>query len=116
MKIKVNLANHRTRNTISQYLSVYVFHSFENEHHFEFESMKNEFFDLANLCIAHRNHPKNEIYTLFYSKRQRGAKRLAMRALHVAGVIHCLDSLCTYRGCIPSIMHANIPTGHSHLE
>ena len=31
-------------------------------------------------------------------ERQRGGKRLAKRALHVAGVIHCFDSLCTYRG------------------
>ena len=49
MKIKVNISNHRTRNTIGQYLSVYYFHHFENEHHFEFESIKNEFFDPENI-------------------------------------------------------------------
>ena len=49
MKIKVNLRNPRTRNTIIQDLSVYNFHHFENEHHFEFKSMKNEFFDPENL-------------------------------------------------------------------
>ena len=48
MKIKVNLGNHRTRNTIGQYLSIY-FHHFENEYVFELESIKNEFFDLEIL-------------------------------------------------------------------
>ena len=50
MKIKVNLGNHLTRNTVNIYLYRYIyFHHFENEHHFEFESIKNEFFDLENL-------------------------------------------------------------------
>ena len=48
-KSKVNLGNYRTNNTIGQYLSVYNCHHFENEHHSEFESIKNEFFDLENL-------------------------------------------------------------------
>ena len=46
MKIKVNLGNHRT--PVNIYLYIY-FHQFKNEHHFEFESIKNEFFDLENL-------------------------------------------------------------------
>ena len=42
--------------------------------------------------------------TFYYSERQ--------RAFHVEGVIHCWDSLCTYRGrcaCLP-IMHSTALT------
>ena len=58
---------------------------------------------LLNLCIG-------ILCTICYSnsEHQRGAKHLAKGALHVEGVIHCLDSLCTYRGrytCLP-IMHS----------
>ena len=50
MKIKVNLRNHRTHVTPLVNIILYIyFHSFENEHHFEFESIRNEFFDLENL-------------------------------------------------------------------
>ena len=50
MKIKVNLRNHHTRNTISQYyICLYIYIILKYEHHFEFESIKNEFFDLENL-------------------------------------------------------------------
>ena len=60
MKIKVNLGNYRTSNTIGQYLYVYIyFHHFENEHQFEFESIKNEFknefFDLE-ILLKHVLH------------------------------------------------------------
>ena len=41
--MNVNLRNDPTRNTIIHC------HHFENEHHFEFESIKNEFYDLENL-------------------------------------------------------------------
>ena len=41
MKIKVNLRNHGTRNTIGQYLSLYIyFHHFENEHHLSLKVSK----------------------------------------------------------------------------
>ena len=50
MKIKANLRNHCTCNTVGNYVSViYIFHHFNIEHHFQSESIKNEFFDLENL-------------------------------------------------------------------
>ena len=65
----MNLKNHHTHNTIGQYLSVYIyFHHFENQHHFEFESIKNEFFDPENL-LKHELHIEilqNLRHTLFY--------------------------------------------------
>ena len=49
-EIKVNLRNHRLNVTPSVHIYLYIYcHHFENEHHFEFESIKNEFFDLRNL-------------------------------------------------------------------
>ena len=69
MKVKLILRNHHTRNTIGQYLSVYIYLSIiiETEHHFEFESIKNEFFDLDNLLkhVLHIEILQNMRYVCF---------------------------------------------------
>ena len=44
---KVNLRNHCVTSSVNIYLC--ICHHFENEHHFELESIKNEFIDLDNL-------------------------------------------------------------------
>ena len=63
IKNKLNLRNHCTRNSIGQYLSVHTFfYHFENEHNFESESIKNEFFD----HVMHIKIFQNIRYTLFY--------------------------------------------------
>ena len=55
--------------------------------------------DIQGQCkMIHHQHLTSVKHYNIYSERQRGAKRLAKGALHVTGVIHCLDSPCTYRG------------------
>ena len=47
-KSKVNLINYLSVTTLVN-IYLYIGHHFENEHHFELKSIKNEFVDLKNL-------------------------------------------------------------------
>ena len=52
MKIKVNLGNHRTSNTLGQYLSVYIYISVILKMNIILSlKVNNKFFDLENLLM-----------------------------------------------------------------
>ena len=71
--MNLKLINHHTHNTICQYLSASAYNIsiiLKKEHHFEFENIKNEFFDLENLLkhVLHIEILKNMryIYIVLY--------------------------------------------------